>query len=209
MCNKGLLMKNKIVDIWFLDNDLTLSAQSLTTKKLNKTIFGCYYSLIAARFYAIGIRTSGIYHYRFGKSFVEDTMGKYFIGWPDNEPPKFLKYSSPESKWTRSCLENYNFILKYLAILLDEYYLRTKNQHKFSKFLDWFNEIEPLPLYSTNNTKIILPWKNLEQKYQKRDIIQGYRLKYMDSVDYNDIIKEYNLSKRDIPTWIIKLRKNN
>lgn len=50
--------------------------------------------------------------------------------------------------------------------------------------------------------KITIPWKNLDPKYRKKDIIDGYRMYYR-SLIY-DPIGQYNDVPRDIPEWIYR-----
>ncbi len=76
-------------------------------------------ALICTRFYFIGLRNKKFYKYYFDKERKEETMERFFPLWPLKQSPKFMQYTSKESKWTRKCKEHYDYIKQYLDILLE------------------------------------------------------------------------------------------
>lgn len=190
------------IQIWFLDDDLQQSAQSLSNKYLISTINGCFNALIATRMYYIGIRSTKFYKYYFDKERVFETLDKYFPVWPLAIAPKFKTYSSKTSKWCRMCKEHYEYVKQYLAYCLEEYEYRFQKVHGLVKFIEWEEFDAPkLKIQSANIKKIVIPWKCLNPKYRKKNIIEGYRLQYKHLI--KDPFAEYSTTRRDIPSWIV------
>jgi hypothetical protein len=191
------------IQIYFLDNDLSLSAKYQTNKSLVKCITGCMQALICTRFYFIGLRNKKFYKYYFDKERKEETMERFFPLWPLKQSPKFMQYTSKESKWTRKCKEHYDYVKQYLDILLEEYLYRFGKEHGLAKFSEWLNFDAPkLNIPIGNISKIILPWKVLDIKYRRKNIIEGYRLKFLSTIEKPDI--DFLKTKRDIPDFVLE-----
>ena len=195
------------IQIWFLDNDLYKSATYLTNKTLVKSISGCMQALISARFYFIGIRNKKYYNYYFDKVRKEDTFNQHFPLWPLKQKPSFMQYTSKESKWTRKCKEHYDYIKKYFDILLDEYLYRFNKEHGLAKLSEWLELDAPdikIPL--ANISKIVLPWKVINIKYRRKDILESYRLQFMNTLECKPE-QAFMKTKRDIPDFVINNRQ--
>ena len=103
------------------------------------------------------------------------------------------------------CLEHYEYVKKYLDILLSEYEFRFGKQHGLTKFLEWEEVDAPkLSIPNGNIKKICLPWKCLDPRWRRKDIIEGYRLQFMSSFEDDDAFKAYNGSRRDMPDFVVK-----
>lgn len=200
-------MKYKLanVQIWFLDKDLHKSAEYLCDAALNKTIEGCFAALVDVRFYAAGIRNKRAYQYYFSNENKYDTMNKLFQDWPFRKQPQLKYYTARASKWTRLCKEHVKYVLSYMEILLEEYQYRKSHPHVLSKFIEWSRLIDlPSILPPSGKSTVILPWKSLKVCFRRRNIIEGYRLQYMDTFLWQDPISQYGSSDRDVPDFVIK-----
>lgn len=191
------------IQIWFLDNDLQISAQCLTNKLLNKTINGCFQALCATYFYYYGIRSKKFYSYYFDKSRKALTMDRYFPCWPIKTQPKYQSYSTRQSKWCRKCKEHFEYIKTYMGILLEEYSYRTNKEHGLGKFLEWLEFDAPkINIPIGNLKKIVLDWKVLNPKYRKTNIVEGFKLQYKAYLRTKGLdMKDF--TKRDIPEWLM------
>lgn len=91
-----------------------------------------------------------------------------------------------------------------MQILLNEYSYRFKKEHGLQKFLDWAttSPIAPQIPYGKIHT-INLPWKDLKLKYRRKNIVEGYRLQFMNSFS-KDAFAEYSGSMRDIPQFVVR-----
>lgn len=159
-------------------------------------------ALITTRFYFIGIRNKKIYNYLFDNIRKDETMDKYFPLWPLKQKPSFMQYSSKESKWTRKCKEHYDYVKQYFNILLDEYTYRFGKEHDLQKLLEWLEFDAPLlniPLGKLS--KITLPWKSIDKKFRRKNIIDGYRLQFMNSLEVKPDIA-FLKTKRDTPKFV-------
>lgn len=193
------------VQIWFLDEDLSKSAQMLDNKRLSSTINGCMQALINARFWCAGIRSAKFYKYYFGKDKIMETFDLLFPHWPctRGRVPGFLKFDSKESKWTRMCKNHYNYVLRYLDCLFTEYAYRFKREHEEAAYIEWEMIYAPkIQLKEAKLSKIVLPWKNINPKYRSKDIIESYRRQYKSIIGHP--ITAYQDVPRDIPEWITK-----
>ena len=192
------------IQIYFLDNNLELSAQYQTNKSLSKSINGCIQALLATRFYFIGIRNKKYYKYYFDKLRYDETMDRFFPLWPIKQKPSFIQYMSKESKWTRKCAEHYNFIKNYLDILFCEYLYRFGKDHKSHKIIEWLDFDAPkINIPCANLKQITLPWKVINIRCRRKNIIDGYRLQFMKTLDGNPM-EAYLKTKRDIPEFVEK-----
>ena len=193
------------VQIWFLDADLQKSAEYLPNDALIKTISGCFQALVCTRFYFAGIRNKKAYKHFFDDDHKDETMEQFFPLWPLKQKPAFTHYTSRTSKWCRMCKEHYDYISKYLDILLLEYEYRYHKPHGLLKFVEWQMVDAPsLPIPVGNLKEINIPWKVLKLRYRRTDIIQGYRIQLMSSFEGDDPLKAYSGSNRDIPDFVVK-----
>ena len=200
--------KNYSVQIWFLDNDINQSAQYLTNKTLLSSIDGCFHALSCARLYYIGIRSKTFYKHFFSKDNAAETKDRFFPLWPLKQNPSMMTYNSHTSKWCRKCKEHYDYVKRYLETLLLEYEFRFNKQHGLAKYVEWEDIDAPkLIIPNANITNITLPWKCLDPKWRRKNIIDGYRLKFMNSFEDDDVYKAYACSKRDIPEFVVKYFK--
>ena len=191
--------------IWFLDNDLQKSATYLTDKALLRSIDGCIGALLSTIFYFIGIRSKKFYDYFFSKDNVDATMERFFVDWPFKKKPSFSSYGRKESKWCRACHENFDYCKGYLDILLTEAEYRYCKDSDKRSFLDWIQfDIPKFDFPYANLKNIILPWKVIDPKFRRIDIIEGYRLQFIDSFEDGDAFKAYGSCKRDIPTFVLE-----
>ena len=103
------------------------------------------------------------------------------------------------------CREHTKYVLSYMSVLLDEYQYRRSRPHLLNKFADWAEAIDlPSVLPVSGQANIILPWKSLKMRFRRKDIIEGYRLQYMDTFLWQDPIGAYGSSDRDVPEPVIK-----
>ena len=161
-------------------------------------------ALIAARFYFIGIRSKKIYDYMFDDAHREMTLETHFPMWPLQQKPGFLQYTSKESKWTRKCKEHYDYVKQYFNILLDEYLYRFKKEHGLHKLAEWLDFDAPkLAIPVANMSKIVVPWKNIDIRWRRKNIINGYRLQFMNTLEGKPE-EVFMKTRRDIPDFVIK-----
>lgn len=193
------------IQAWFLDNDLSKSAQYQTNWSLDISLVGCEHALICARMYFIGIRSKKFYEHFFNKDNIASTYSRFFPNWPLKKKPTFIHYTSKLSKWCRQCNEHYTFIQDYLDILLCEYEYRHKKPHEMRKVYDWLCSSAPdLSIPNANLKSINIPWKPLKARYRRKDIIEGYRLQFMACFKDDDAFNAYNGTMRDIPDFVVK-----
>lgn len=193
------------IHIWFLDDDLQKSAEYLTDKALSKTIGGCVGSLLSTYFYFIGIRSKKFYSYFFSKEQKENTMVEFFPNWPLKKQPLFNAYGRKETKWCRMCRENFDYVKQYLSILLDEYAYRNSSEHEMTSFLQWLEfDMPKIDLPFARIDIIYLPWKVINPRFRRQNIVEGYRLQYMSAFKTTNPFEEYGSCKRDIPKFVLE-----
>ena len=207
----GKKKKTWPVFVWFLDKDLASSASYLTNEALNRSINGCIGALVSAYFYFVGIRTKKIYEHFFSKENAQSTLDEHFLGWPLKKLPSFASYSRKESKWCRSCNENFQYIKTYLNALLDEFCYRSGHEHRDAKLAKWFDfSSTTIDIPNASIQEVVLPWKVLEPRFRRIDIIEGYRLQFMSLFENDDPFGAYSNCKRDIPEFVVEhYRLNN
>jgi hypothetical protein len=193
------------VQIWFLDEDLRKSAEYLCGAALDKTIEGCVAALTDVCLYAAGVRSKRAYQYYFAAERRQDTLDRFFPDWPFRRQPQMKYYTSRAGKWTRMCREHAEYVLSYMEALLDEHQYRRSRPHVWSKFAEWARSVDlPGRLPPSGQKKLVLPWKSLKTKFRRRDVIEGYRLQYMDTFLWQDPIGAYGSSDRDVPDFVVR-----
>lgn len=193
------------VYIWFLDKDLMKSASYLTDKALLRSIDGCIGALMSTYFYMVGIRSKKFYDYFFSKEHADETMHRLFPNWPMKKKPLFSAYGRKESKWCRMCFENYNYVKDYLKVLLDEVEWRDGSANENAHILSWIElDMPHIDLPSAKLQEIYLPWKAIDPRFRRVDVIEGHRLQFMSTFEDNDPFKAYGSCKRDIPMFVLE-----
>ena len=195
--------KQNNVQIWFLDADLVKSAQYLTDPALDRSLNGAFCALVDARLYFSGIRTKTAYSWRFSKERRDETMDRFFPGWPFRTRPQMKYYSSRASKWARMCREHVEYVRAYMSAMLDEYAYRHGREHGLRQFLDWDAGVE-MKIPAANLKSVSLPWKSLKPRFRRRDVLEGYRLQFMDTFCWEDPMGAYMSSNRDVPDFVVR-----
>ena len=190
--------------VWFLDNDLQKSAEYLTNAAFAKTIDGCFSVLVTAVLHFSGIRNKKMYEYAFSRDRRDETMHRLFPSWPFRKTPQLKYYTNRTAKWARMCREHFDYVKKYFDVLLDEYEYRFGRRHKLANFSEWVDEYMPQKVPYGNLKHVSLPWKSLKLKFRRKDVIEGYRLQYIDQFLWSDPIAAYGASDRDVPDFVVK-----
>lgn len=199
-------MKNRKwpIYIWFLDDDLQKSSEFLTDKALLRSIDGCIGALVSTYFYMIGIRTKKFYDYFFAKDRIQETMDRFFPNWPLSKKPTFAAFNRRESKWCKMCFENWSYVKKYLELLFEEAAYRNGSEHDDASFMQWIDfDMPNIDLQKAGLSNVVLPWKVIEPRFRKINVIEGYRLQFMSIFEDSDPFKAYGSCKRDIPEFVL------
>ena len=192
------------IQIWFFNEDLFLSAQQHQDKLLVNSMYGCYRALLCTYFYFYGIRSKKFFDYYFADCRKDATMESLFPCWSLPIKPKFTEYSSRTSKWCRKCKEHFDYIKRYLGILIEEYEYRFDKAHMFSRFIEWIDFDAPkINIPEAKLSKITVEWKVLNPLYRRKDILEGYRLQCK-SILTNAGLDPNFFSKRDVPDWLLE-----
>ena len=152
-----------------------------------------------------GVRSKKFYEHFFSKDLQQESTSRIFPMWPLRKKPSFSSYGWRESKWCRSCLDNYEYTKSYLSALLDEHEYRFSTSHANAQFLSWVELDAPklgLPLLGLSD--VILPWKVIDPKHRRVDVIEGYRLQFMSTFDCDDPFAAYGSCKRDVPSFVLQ-----
>lgn len=96
------------------------------------------------------------------------------------------------------------FVECYLRAVLDEWLYRKGREHRLEAFYEWHTERAPkLQLPDAGLSKLVFPWKNLNPKYRRRDVLAGYQAALCAQLDGNPIAA-YAKTKRDVPDFVAK-----
>ena len=132
-------------------------------------------------------------------------MGRFFSNWPMKKKPSFSSYGWKESKWCRACHENYDCCISCLSALVDESAWRMSLDHSHQAFLEWLqNDAPQLDFPYAGIDDVTFPWKVIDPKFRRADIVQGYRLQFISTFEDGDMFKAYGSCKRDIPAFVLE-----
>ena len=202
--SKKSKFKQSNVLVWFLDEDLTKSAEYLTNPALSKTIEGCFSVLVTAVLYFAGIRNKKAHQFYFSRDRKDETMDRFFPCWPFRKTPQFKYYTARTAKWTRMCREHFMYVKNYFDALLLEHEYRYGRRHNLSNFSEWIDNDMTVDIPEGRIKNVILPWKSLKLKFRRKNIIEGYRLQFADTFLWEDAANAYNDTNRDTPDFVIK-----
>jgi hypothetical protein len=189
-----LLMERKI-QIYFVDNDPKLAAQALVDEHIPTQIRNSAQILCNAHRVLDGIRYC-----------LMDEREHIFY--------KARNLKDPWSIWCKESLENYFWIEEYLYDLLDEYKNRFKKPHKILSSkkqpvgMSYFLQSPPFNLKDGEwtNPPLTIPncYKSLELEvfdgYSLQNIINSYRCFYILSAQY---IRPFEVGKHyNPPDWL-------
>jgi len=186
--------------MWFLDEDPHLSARYLIDKDLKRNINVSSNVLINVYLYINGIRSDRmLQYYESDQIRYYDFMEKVFPNWPLKRKPKVFRQYHPGFKFSRKCLDNFNFIKSHFDAGLDEYENRFNKSSILNELSEWIDEHPPkLPLI--NLSKITLPLKVLPLQYRSINHIDGAR-KFYKRLIVDPLVSYHNI---EIPEWFFE-----
>jgi len=114
--------------------------------------------------------------------------------WMNNSsaPYKLTHKNHPCSKWVRSSLSNYRWLVKYALLLCKEYTYRYGKTHKTQAVVEWLKENEP-SLPNKRRTSFV---KCMPDEYKVKSPIESYREYYRK--EKREFAKWKN---RSVPDW--------
>lgn len=191
--------------VWFLYEDLDLSARSLSNQYLNKSICATIQLMFCTHYYFAGIHTPRMFKILFNSEHLDETVDRVFPGFDFTYKFKFSFYKNKAAKWARKCYEHYDMMERYLLAMLAEWNYRfPKNPHKMTEIafylIDQNNIKSKLP--KANLKKIDLDWKSIGKKYRNKDTFLAFRNYYCSKI--SDPFDEYKFSNRDIPQFVLE-----
>lgn len=185
--------------VWVVDHDLKTSAQCLSHKYLEKTISYLCDCLLMARIYTIkGVRTKRMMDYWTADdarkfNFLEDVAsGLSMIHFK-----LVSNFQNKVVKWTRKCLENYQYFHDYLALCLEEWDKRGYPEHVKQDLGDTLLSVSPPRRLLQSHRPVVLEWKTLPPKYREKDVIMGMRRYYCARIA--DPMKEFADNPNGVP----------
>ena len=132
-------------------------------------------------------------------------MERAFSCWPLKKKPSFASYSWKESKWCRMCHENFDYIMEYLSILLDEHVMRFKSEHIMTPAHEWLQcAMQQLDFPYAKLKSVVLPWKVVDPRFRCVDLVEGYRKAFISQLEDGDPFKAYERCARDIPQFVLE-----
>ena len=197
----------------FLSEDPSEAARFSNNALLLENLKQTRQVLVCVLLHIVGIRSKKIHKFLFSKERKDDTLRKYFKGWPSKSAPQFTLYNSPEAKWARMCKNRYDYLVSFLEANQDEFFYRFGKDCPAYEYLDFFkmavydiafNNLVALP--DIPNLRLELPWKNLPLDCRKKNVVEGYRKWYLKRL--GDPISEYVGTKRDVPEFVMLGRES-
>ena len=77
--------------------------------------------------------------------------------------------------------------------------------HSHQAFLEWLqNDAPQLDFPYAGIDDVTFPWKVIDPKFRRADIVQGYRLQFISTFEDGDMFKAYGSCKRDIPAFVLE-----
>ena len=197
--------------ILILDEDPAKSAEYMTDDWLDSFIYKSNQIMISSVFFYAGIRSKRHYEYYFSEDRREQTLNRYFNGYPLRGFPEFKYYNAPETKWCRQCMEHFMNLQERFEAAVYEYSYRHSAEHRLYDMV-YFHKAIPINLTLNAGAnipyaglkKMDYPYKNLSPLYRSRNIIDGYR-KYLKRhlPVPDDPIASYSGSRRSVPEFLV------
>ena len=169
------------MNIFVLHEDPRIAAQMHCDKHVCKMIVEHAQMMAAAYYHTIGINRK--------KEFPQnqEKINDLFRGWPrKREDGTEWHYSlshvnHPCTIWTRTSIENFNWLLECTKALCQEFVVRWKGKdHSIQKILDWIDH-NPPKLPSIERTSFA---RAMPMCYQSDNAIESYRKYYAYKTSY-------------------------
>jgi len=178
-----------------LDEDLETAAHMLTEKDLGRQIVNAHKLLLRVYFKQYGLTNANVW-----KQVVNtknSVLDKAFPGWPNSRYPALPpKCKILEFKFTKLCLNNFNYVLQYAVLLCNEYEKRYHKKHVKLETFQWIGDnLPPLPYSSTYKAKY--PILTIPIRFREKDYITSARNLYKAIIEKP--MEEYN--KVDVPDF--------
>ena len=183
------------MNIFVLDESPKLAASMHCDKHVPKMIVEHAQMMAAAYYSTLGISKKKEIE---AKQSEVDSM---FLGWPrKREDGTTWHYAishvnHPCTIWTRTSIENFNWVLECTDELCNEFFNRWKNRHHSIKWIvEWMKENKPnLPSIGQTPFAMAMPIC-----YQSEDAIESYRRYYAFKTSYMKV--EWK-KRNNTPTW--------
>jgi hypothetical protein len=181
------------MNIFVLHEHPKIAAEMHCDKHCNKMIVEHAQMLSAAYYSTLGISR---------KKEIPDKqneVNQLFKGWPrKNKDGSEWHYAishvnHPCTVWTRSTIENFNWLLECTDHLCTEFRYRWKHEHSIKRIVDWMRENQPnLP------SKGLTPFAQaMPDCFRSESAIEAYRKYYGMKTTYMKLEWRYSL----VPEW--------
>jgi hypothetical protein len=111
-------------------------------------------------------------------------------------PYKRTHWNHPSSKWTRTSLSQYNWVVEHGLEICNEFTKRYGKRHKTQSVLEWLKENKPNIADKGFNP----PPQCMDNIYKRKDTIEAYRNFYIED---KIKIKKLNWNKlNNQPEWV-------
>jgi len=184
------------MNIFVLDENPIIAAKYHCDKHVPKMIVEHAQMLAAAYYSTIGITR---------KKEIPDKQSEVdllFAGWPRKKedgsdwPYGVTHVNHPCTIWTRTSIENFNWLIECTESLCDEFFNRWKNkQHSIRAILEWMKQNPPnLP-----SIGLTLFAKALPDCYKSDSTTESYRKYYAYKTHYMKVV--WNKESSSKPYW--------
>jgi hypothetical protein len=181
------------MNIFVLHEDPIVAAEMHCDKHCNKMIVEHAQMLTAAYYSTLGISR---------KKEIPDNqeaVNKMFLGWPRKNADgsewhyAITHVNHPCTVWTRTSIQNFNWLLDCTDSLCEQFRLRWKHQPSIKKIVDWMRQ-NPPNLSSFELTPFAMAYPDC---YKEFGPIEGYRKYYAMKTSYMKVEWRYT----DAPHW--------
>lgn len=176
------------MNIFYLDVDPRIAASFLVDKHVVKMIQESMQMLSSAHRFLDGTQTSVIID------------GKKKTRWVLNDSREDMLHQAafihhPCTKWARTSIENYNWLVEHLEGIISEYTFRYEKPYKtITNEILYCLRTPPLNIKEYSFTK---PALAMPEEYKTDDVVKSYRNYYNNTKQHL-----FKWKKRDIPFWI-------
>lgn len=181
------------MNIFILHENPQIAAQMHCDKHCNKMIVEHAQMLAAAYYSTIGISR---------KKEIPDNqelVNKLFRGWPRKHPDgsewhyAMTHVNHPCTIWTRTSIQNFNWLLECTDALCEEFKRRWRNEPSIKKIVNWMRQ-NPPNLPSTGLTPFA---QAMPDCFRSKDSVEAYRKYYGMKTSYMKVDWKYT----DSPYW--------
>lgn len=194
------------MNIFALDNNPILAAESHCDQHLNKMILESCQMLMTPYWIDLGITSRkeiNLNRHLWINEFFDFPRKEISFNTINPHPYGIGYKNHPCTRWVLQSVKNWEWLKKLAYALIEEKKYRSGSGHICENILDWYSNKTPKCLPNVDQTIFV---QAIPEWIKNMDPVQGYRSAYIYNIYYKGWLPTW--TKREIPDWYQEIHPN-